>query len=266
MYTIESQAASQFTFGKKARRLSSYEESTRKRPRVPLDVEIALSLPLYSSVPIDKWKSLPRYITSKITTLKDLLNAAWNSTNPQLRTLVPVLSEINGLVGLGPIKEWVVNIVLYVITYEHTDDDEMFTVRLTGIESKSYIVSLIKRLYGKLGVCDKGIKINDNDEQWSKEQVLWCFEIPRYTNKQLCEIFGKMVQRDGWSMEQTSIEMDIGSVKGASHLLRLCKICRAKRMILGCREVSDSKVISKDDLLNAIEMYRKRRPSNIFTY
>ena len=244
-------------------------------------------LPLYANSRsfLSPWRGISTDQSSTIKSLKDLLYTVWNSQEYRIRKLVPILSEINEMIGLGNIKEWVTDIVSYFITEGYRSlryDMEMYTITLSG--SSRYVTNLITRLYQKLGIPliigrQTTIRV---DVGGSNTDTLWSFDIPRYTTKQLYEIFVKILHREGWQIDfvKRLPEMFdcLTTTKDVSLIVRLCKLQKVTtnydtdRMLTSTtsssqevlqRSLTSQEVLQRrlsvTDLAKALEIYRKTK-------
>lgn len=212
--------------------------------------------------------------------LHDLLFTVWNTRdqNDVFWKVVPILNSFNDLVGLDHVKEWVFQIVCLALVEGKTDNLEIYNV---SIAKSSHIKNLICGLYKSLGI---STTVEEHDDEYlvcpaAGKSCLWKLTIPVYTHKQLYEIFVKIVQKDGWIVDvekvcamRLFIENINGQIEALSLLFGLCKMCFSTRNI--SKYYTDtrsdlstqSKTISKVDLEAALEIYRKNKKINPFTY
>jgi hypothetical protein len=229
-------------------------------------------LPLYANPQsfLSPWRCISAPVTTNTPkspsvllfqkSLKNLLHAVWNSTEYRIRKLVPILSEINAMVGLNNIKEWVVDIVYYFITEGYKSviyDLEMYTVHFTG--QSRYVTSLITRLYTKLGIPTSYVIVDTSGQGIIDSVSLWSFDIPRYTTKQLYEIFVQILHREGWQMDPIERWPEmfnaLTTTKDVSLVVRLCKLQKVMS------EDIINRTLTLTDLSKALEVYRKtKRP------
>ena len=122
-----------------------------------------------------------------------------------------------------------------------------------------YVASLVTRLYTKLGIPTSYVIVDISGQGIIDSVSLWSFDIPRYTTKQLYEIFVQILHREGWQMDPIERWPEmfnaLTTTKDVSLVVRLCKLQKVMS------EDIINRTLTLTDLSKALEVYRKtKRP------
>jgi AAA+ superfamily predicted ATPase len=151
---------------------SSNKRSRRRRspPSTKNSINIKINLDTKTSTPSSS-NSIKNPILSppfKLDTIDDLLYIAWNYQSDDafdsstLWSMIPILSELNRLVGMTKLKKEVINLILYYIQNLHvrktpsgniiSDQDLLHTVLYGGPGlGKTRVAHILAKLYCKMG-------------------------------------------------------------------------------------------------------------------